>query len=386
MKLTSNPTALQQENIDNLLITRYQMSIDAGELEADPFQRQIILALQVVYNTLLVTPSFAKTSFFKHFLPFIFRKPTPTTPIKKGLYIWGGVGRGKTLLVDYFFDLVPTKRKLRLHFHRFMQLVHEELGALTPIEDPLARVAKKLAGRIELLCLDEMHINDITDAMLLSKLLEHLFAKDIILVTTSNNQPTELYKNGLQRARFIPAIKLLEKYTNVVQMGGDEDYRLKTLEQSAIYHISNGKASECRLQTYFHQIAAIERHQDRHDIIIKQRRIPVKMWADGVVWFDFKQICSTARSTADYTQIANIFHTVLISDILIMETSMNDIARRFVNMIDEFYDRHVNLVISAQAAPEQLYTGKRLAFEFERTASRLREMRTEKYLAVKHLS
>ncbi len=383
MKLTGNPTALQQENIDKLLIESYQISIDSGELEADPFQQQIVLELQPIYNTLLAPSNTAKTSFFKRFLPLLANK---SKPIKKGLYIWGGVGRGKTLLVDYFFNLVPTKRKLRLHFHRFMQLVHEELGALKHIEDPLAVVAKKLAGRIELLCLDEMHINDITDAMLLGKLFEHLFANNIILVTTSNYQPKELYKNGLQRERFIPAIKLLEKYTKVVQMGGDEDYRLKTLEQSAVYHISNGVVSECRLQKHFHQIAAIELHQDRNDIIIKQRSIPVKMWADGVVWFDFNQICNTARSTADYIQIANIFHTVLISDIPIMDASMDDIARRFVNMMDEFYDLHVNLVVSANAAPEKLYTGKRLQFEFERTSSRLQEMRTEKYLAVKHLS
>ncbi len=383
MKLTGNPSVLQQENIDNLLIESYQISIGSGELEADPFQQQIIVELQQVYNTLLAPFSTANNSFFKRFLPLLTNK---SKPIKKGLYIWGGVGRGKTLLVDYFFNLVPTQRKLRLHFHRFMQLVHEELGALKHIEDPLAVIAKKLADRIELLCLDEMHINDITDAMLLGKLFEHLFVNNIILVTTSNYQPTDLYKNGLQRERFIPAIKLLEKYTNVVKIGGDEDYRLKTLEQSAVYHIANGVLSECRLQKYFHQIAAIELHQDRNNIIIKQRSILVKMWADGVVWFDFDQICNTVRSTADYIQIANIFHTVLISNIPIMDASMDDIARRFVNMIDEFYDLHVNLVVSAQATPEKLYTGKRLQFEFERTSSRLREMRTDKYLAVKHLS
>ena len=383
MKLTGNSTtALKQENIDKLLIESYQISIDSGELEADPFQQQIVLELQQVYNTLLPPSPSANNSFFKRFLPYIANK---SKPLKKGLYIWGGVGRGKTLLVDYFFNLVPTDRKLRLHFHRFMQLVHEELGALKHIEDPLAVVAKKLAGRIDLLCLDEMHVNDITDAMLLGKLFEHLFASGIILVTTSNYQPNQLYKNGLQRERFIAAIKLLEKQTKVVQMGGDEDYRLKTLEQSTVYHMSNGTVSECCLQKYFHKIAAIELHQDRNDIIIKQRSIPVKMWADGVVWFDFNQIGNTARSTADYIQIANIFHTVLISDIPIMDASMDDIARRFVNMIDEFYDLSVNLVVSAQTTPEKLYTGKRLQFEFERTASRLQEMQTEKYMAVKHL-
>jgi cell division protein ZapE len=383
MQLTGNSTTtLGKENIDNLLMQSYQISIDSGELEADPFQKQVILELQQVYNTLLTPSKPANHRFFRGFLPSFANK---TTAIKKGLYLWGGVGRGKTLLVDYFFNLIPSDRKLRLHFHRFMQLVHEELGTLKHIEDPLKVVAKKLAGKIKLLCLDEMHVNDITDAMLLGKLFEYLFANGIILVTTSNYQPNNLYKNGLQRDRFIPAIKLLEKYTNVVQMGGDKDYRLKTLEQSTVYHLSS-TVSEYHLQKYFHQIAAIELHQDRNDIIIKQRSIPVKMWADGVVWFDFNQICNSARSTADYIQIANIFHTVLISNIPIMDVSMDDIARRFVNMIDEFYDLRVNLIVSAQTTPEKLYRGKHLQFEFKRTASRLREMQTEKYMAIRHLS
>ena len=384
MKLTNSSIAtLEKENINNFLMESYQISIDSGELEADPFQQQAILELQSIYNTVLTLANSINHHFLKHFLTSFSSKPKP---IKKGLYLWGGVGRGKTLLVDYFFNLVPTDKKLRLHFHRFMQLVHEELSALKHIEDPLKIVAKKLANRVDLLCLDEIHVNDITDAMLLGKLFEYLFENEIILVTTSNYQPNDLYKNGLQRERFIPAIQLLKKYTNVVQMGGNEDYRLKTLEKSAVYHIASGAISESHLQSYFHQIAAIELHQDRNDIIIKQRRLPVKMWADGVVWFDFNQICNTARSTADYIQIANIFHTVLISDIPIMDASMDDIARRFVNMMDEFYDLRVNLIVSAQAVPERLYTGKRLQFEFERTASRLREMQTEKYMAVKHLS
>ena len=384
MKATGYSSAvIETGKTDNFLIESYLMSVGSGELEADPFQRQVVLALQQVANTLILFKKYDhRPRFFKRLFPLFLPH---TTPIKKGLYLWGGVGRGKTLLVDYFFRLVPTKKKLRLHFHRFMQLVHEELTTLKHVSNPLKVVANKLARRIDLLCLDEIHVNDITDAMLLGKLFKYLFGHNIILVTTSNYAPQDLYKKGLQRERFIPAVQLLEKYTNVVQMGGDEDYRLRTLEQSMVYHLSSGELSERRLQHYFHQLAAIELHQDRTDIIIKQRSIPVKMWADGVVWFDFDQLCNTARSTDDYLQIANIFHTVLISDIPIMDASKDDMARRFVNMIDEFYDLRVNLIVSAAAQPEALYLGKRLKFEFERTASRLHEMQSEDYMAVKHL-
>jgi cell division protein ZapE len=385
MKPTGYSSAIiETESIDDFLLESYQMSIDSGELDADPFQRQVVFALQEVVNTLLSSNKYDhQPSFFKRLFPLF---SPHATPIRKGLYLWGGVGRGKTLLVDYFFRLVPIDKKLRLHFHRFMQLVHEELATLKHVSDPLKVVADKLAGRIDLLCLDEMHVNDITDAMLLGQLFKYLFDHNIILVTTSNYAPQDLYKKGLQRDRFTPAIQLLEKYTEVLKIGGDEDYRLRTLEQSAVYHLSSGELSECRLQHYFRLLVAIERHQDRTDIIIKQRCIPVKMWADGVVWFDFDQLCNTARSTDDYIQIANIFHTVLISNIPLMDANKDDVARRFVNMIDEFYNLRVNLVVSAAAQPEALYLGNRLKFEFKRTVSRLHEMQSKEYMAVKHLS
>lgn len=371
---------MENKNTDNLIIKNYQISLNTGELKADPFQQQVILELQQVYNTLLRSSNIKSTGFFNHFFS---RETEPLT--KKGLYLWGGVGRGKTLLVDYFFNLVPLERKLRLHFHRFMQLVHEELGHLKHAKDPLKIVAKKLSKRIDLLCLDEIHVNDIADAMLLGTLFDYLFANEMILVTTSNSPPHELYKGGLQRERFIPAIRLLEQQTKIVKMGGDEDYRLKMLKKSTVYHISS-TTSEHHLQDYFHQLVGIERHKDRTNIIIKQRSISVKMWADGVVWFSFDHICNTVRSTEDYIQIATIFHTVLISNIPIMDSSMDDIARRFVNMIDEFYDLQVNLVTSAHTSPEKLYSGTRLIFEFERTVSRLHEMQSAEYLSIKHLS
>jgi cell division protein ZapE len=386
MKLTNHTaTALKQKHVDDLLIESYQISLDAGELEADTFQKTIVLELQQVYNTVITLKPSIQSGFLSKLFSSFSSKPHQH-PIKKGLYLWGGVGRGKTLLVDYFFNLLPTDRKLRLHFHRFMQLVHEELATLKHISNPLKAIANKLSDRVDLLCLDEMHVNDITDAMLLGTLFNSLFEQGVILVTTSNYHPEDLYKDGLQRERFLPTIALLESHTKIVRMEGEEDYRLKTLGKNTVYHLTHHTLSEQHLECYFHQLSGIERHQDRQDIIIKQRKITVKMWADGVVWLEFDQICDSTRSTEDYSQIANIFHTVLISNIVVMDVTMDDIARRFINMIDVFYDLRVNLVASAQTIPEKLYTGKCLTFEFERTASRLREMQTAKYMAIRHLS
>lgn len=387
MGLTENTNVLLSPgSSDTFLMDNYQRYLDSGELSPDPFQWQAMEALQVVYNDLLKPhPHHTNKKRFSNFFSIVGKK-TEKHPLRKGLYLWGGVGRGKTHLVDYFFRLIPGNKKLRLHFHRFMQIVHEELKQHKHIEDPLKQVAQHLASQTEIICLDEMHVNDITDAMLLGKLFEYLFEQGIILVTTSNRPPHDLYKNGLQRERFIPAIKLLEENTRVMQMGGDEDYRLRTLEHSGTYHIATGKLSEQRLETYFHKLSGIELHQGRHDIIIKKRSIPVKMWADGVVWFDFDVLCNSARSVDDYIKIANYFHTVLISNIPIMDKNRDDAARRFVNMIDEFYDLHVNIVVTAEAEPEKIYTGERLAFEFDRTASRLREMQSKEYMHIKHLS
>lgn len=379
---------LATPSTENLLLECYESSIDYGELSPDPYQKLIILELQEIYNYLLVpdTAENGRKRFGKLFaISSASKRKQQNPPVQKGLYLWGGVGRGKTHLVDYFYKLVPTEQKLRLHFHRFMQLAHDELKQLDGVSDPLLEVAKNIAGKARLLCLDEMHVNDIGDAMLLGRLFKHLFDQGIVLVTTSNISPDGLYKNGLQREQFLPAIKLLEEYTNVVQMGGDLDYRSRTLEENGVYHLSSGHLSEQRLQNYFHKISGMELHQDRTDILINKRRIPVKMWADGVVWFSFDELCNTPRSAMDYVQIATFFHTVLISDIPIMDSDMEDSARRFVNMIDGFYDLHVNLVVSAEAEPESLYVADKLGFEFLRTASRLREMQTEEYIAAKHL-
>ncbi|CAA6810186.1 MAG: ATPase, AFG1 family [uncultured Thiotrichaceae bacterium] len=387
----NNSTMLNTKSSDDFLLASYLASVAKGELNADPYQKAVMVDLQRVYNDVVrvqnePTRSPPTRSRFGNLFSIVSSKAKPKKDYVKGLYLWGGVGRGKTHLVDYFYKLLPDDMKLRLHFHRFMQLVHEELKQQGSVEDPLHEVAKNIAAKSHILFLDEMHVTDITDAMLLGRLFEHLFELGLVLVTTSNVPPNGLYKDGLQRQRFIPAIELLEKHTKVVEMGGDMDYRLQTLEQAGLYQIATGALSDQRLETYFHQLASVELHQDRKDILINHRNIPVKMWADGVVWFNFQDLCNTPRSSDDYTQIATFFHTVLISDIPVMNNHMDDAARRFIKLIDSFYDMHVNIVVSAEAEPEKLYTSTKLEFEFQRTTSRLIEMQSKEYLAIEHLS
>ena len=303
----------------------------------------------------------------------------------RGLYLWGGVGRGKTHLIDLFFENLPIYEKLRLHFHRFMVLVHRELRQHTNIQDPLEIVAEEFARENRVLCLDEIHVHDITDAMLLGELFRHLFNRGVTLITTSNVRPNGLYHNGLQRQRFLPAIALLEKHTRVLHVGGHMDYRTRALEQAGTYHLIHDGLADEKLRKEFHVLTGIERHHGARSLMVNNRELPVVMWDDGIAWFTFAQLCDAPRSTDDYIQIAEYFHTVIVSDVPIMGTLQDDAARRFVNMIDEFYDRSVNLVASAEAEPLDLYTGKRLAFEFERTASRLQEMQSHEYIAREHL-
>ncbi|MCK5812897.1 MAG: AFG1 family ATPase [Cocleimonas sp.] len=373
----------------DVLLKSYQESIDVGELFADVYQRVVLVELQTIYDNLVGKIVSDKPKFNRFFdLAHLFHRKKNKSLIneKKGLYLWGGVGRGKTHLVDYFYKQLPIEKKLRLHFHRFMQLVHEELNQLPSTPDPLEVVAKKISKKTHLLVLDEMHVNDITDAMLLGRLFKYLFDQDVVLVTTSNMAPSDLYKDGFQRQQFLPAIQLLEQYTKVIEMGGDIDYRSQTIAQIGVYQIGNGALVDKRLEQYFHALSGVELHGDRVDILINQRHIPTKIWADGVVWFSFDELCNTARSVEDYMQIARIFHTVLISDIPVMDSNMDDVARRFNYLIDSFYDLHVNLLVSAEVAPEYLYTGKRLIFEFQRTASRLIEMQSKDYILLKHLN
>lgn len=374
----------------SMLRNLYNEAIERGEILADPYQEKLIDALVPVFDALSkpvssITKTNKTKSVFGRFLSIVGQSPEEPKPeLVKGVYIWGGVGRGKTFIVDFFFKHLPIEKKQRTHFHSFMKSVHEQIRELGHIEDPLEQVARQIAEKTRVLCLDEMHVNDITDAMLLGGLFKYLFDDGVTLITTSNIVPSGLYKDGLQRKRFLPAIELLETHTTVVNADGEMDYRMRALEQADVYQIGTGDLAEKRLEQYFFAMVGTDAEVSHEAVKINGRDIPVKQTCKGVAWFTFPTLCMTARSTLDYIEIAGRYDTVLISDIPVMNAMQDDAARRFVNLIDELYDRSVNVVISAEAAPEALYTGKRMAFEFDRTISRLMEMRSKEYLFHKH--
>ncbi len=381
--MTETVFELTKDSVNDLsLMDEYLESIEKGELRLDPEQKEVMQELQLIYAAVLTEAS--KPPPKKSLFSFFQNKEKSTNHQIKGLYLYGGVGRGKTHLVDFFFDRLPIKKKMRLHFHRFMQIVHEELAKLDGVEDPLKHVAKIFTDKATVLCFDEFHVIDITDAMLLGRLLEHLFSDGLILVTTSNFHPDDLYKNGLQRDRFLPAIKLLKHYTKLFEMGGNYDYRSEAFKELGIYYFLNDEKSEQRLEEHFKHLTGVDLYEDRHEIKINNRMIPVKKFSPDVVWFEFDDLCNTPRSTEDFTEIASYFKTVLISNIPLMDSTLDDAARRFINMIDTFYDMHVNIVVSAAESPENIYSGKRLAFEFDRAVSRINEMQTDKYIESRH--
>jgi len=308
----------------------------------------------------------------------------PVAAPVKGLYMWGGVGRGKTTLMDLFYDNLPFDDKLRYHFHRLMYRVHNRLAELKDVEDPIQIVADELADQARIICFDEFFVSDIGDAMILARLMEALFQRHVTLVATSNIPPDDLYKDGLQRARFLPAIELIKTHTEVMRVDSETDYRLRVLEQAEIYHSPlDAKANE-NLQQYFDQIAP-DAGSKGQDIEILGRNLTTIRRADGIAWFSFTTLCDGPRSKDDYIELARTFSTVLLSNLPQMGTEQESQARRFIGLVDEFYDRRVKLIISAEQPIDSIYCGERLKMEFERTKSRLREMQSHDYLAQPHL-
>jgi len=303
----------------------------------------------------------------------------------QGLYLWGGVGRGKTFLLDLFFETLDIEAKKRIHFHRMMHEVHTRLRELGAIENPLAQVAADMAEETSVLCFDEFFVSDIGDAMILGTLLEGLFRHGVTLISTSNSQPDDLYKDGLQRQRFLPAIELLKKHTQVVHMDGSTDYRLRLLQQAGTYLTPDDGAARLKLQHYFDESASSNITRD-DTLEISGREISVHMKAKGIAWFDFAALCDGPRSQNDYIEIARWYPTVILSGIPRLGEALEDQARRFVALVDEFYDRRVKLIVSAAESIDSLYCGTRLKFEFERTISRLIEMQSTDYLALPHLA
>ncbi len=365
----------------------YRAAIEAGQLQPDQKQSEIVERLQALHNSVLQVPQPTRepnkpSGFFANLFG---SAATPEVEENvKGLYLWGGVGRGKTLLCDMFFNTLAIENKKRLHFHRFMQGVHEQLRGIKGEQSPLELVAQSYASQYRVLVLDEMHINDITDAMLMSGLLQGLYNRGVVIVTTSNVHPDDLYRDGLQRAQFLPAIEALKNNSEVVFLGGDTDYRLRALENAEIYHVPLDASANVVLDEYFREAVASGSFSTDAPVVINGREIQSYRLADSIVWFEFESLCMTNRSTDDYIEIARLFETVLVANVPQMDARNTDVARRFINMIDEFYDRRVKLVITAEVVPENLYDGTRLSFEFERTASRLREMQSVDYLSSKH--
>jgi len=309
--------------------------------------------------------------------------PRARAPLR-GLYLWGGVGRGKTFLVDEFFAGLPVPGKRREHFHRFMQDVHARLRRHRDRPSPLEQVAADVAEEARLLCIDEFVVNDVADAMILGTLLAALFRRGVTLVATSNLPPAGLYAGGLQRERFLPAIALIERHCRVVELSAGQDYRLRELERATLWLGPGVAGVDARLEAEFDRLTGGAGERDAR-IQVAGRAMRARRRAEDVVWFEFRELCEGPRAAADYIEIARCYHAVFLSGVPVMDARTDDAARRFVTLVDEFYDRGVKLVLSAAAdAPGELYRGERLAFEFRRAASRLHEMQGRDYLARPH--
>lgn len=301
-------------------------------------------------------------------------------PQPRGVYLYGGVGRGKSFLMDCFFNAMPLQRKTRLHFHEFMREVHRELAELRGVVNPLQELGRQVARRYQLICFDEFHVADITDALILHRLLESLFDNHVCIVTTSNFAPDDLYPNGLHRDRMLPAIELLKERLAVVNVDNGIDYRQTTLQQVEIYHTPLGPAADAAMKRTFEQLA--EAREESPVLKIEHREIRALHRAGGVVWFDFRELCGGPRSQNDYLELSTQFHTLLLSNVPQMSPRLASEARRFTWLVDVLYDRRVKLIVSAAVPAEALYTEGPLAHEFARTVSRLREMRSPAYLAL----
>jgi cell division protein ZapE len=308
----------------------------------------------------------------------------PAPPVQ-GLYLWGGVGRGKSFMMDAFFDALPIVRKSRVHFHRFMQDIHHRLRDRQGEQNPLQQIARDIARDTRLLCLDEFHVTDIGDAMLMRNLLEGLFAQNVVLVTTSNQRPDQLYRNGLQRAQFLPAIELIEQRLEIVQVDGGADYRLRVLEKGGVYHFPAGTGADAAMGKTFEAIAGGQGRRD-DELEIEGRTILALRTGPGVAWFRFEELCGGPRGQADYIELARRFHTVVISDVRRLGAREPDRRRRFTWLVDEFYDRRVKLILSGEVRLAELLQASAGDPEVERAASRLVEMQTHQYLSEPHLA
>jgi cell division protein ZapE len=359
---------------------KYQRDLSRADFVADAAQQRAVEQLDRIYLEVLQSYRAGRAGKLRAWLALLGRG-SRWEPVR-GVYFWGGVGRGKTYLMDLFYDALPFEEKQRTHFHRFMRHVHRELNVLAGEKDPLPLIARRLAKRTRVLCFDEFFVSDIADAMILAKLLQGLFEQGVTLLATSNIVPDDLYRDGLQRARFLPAIELIKQHVDVVNVDSGNDYRLRVLERAELYHSPLDELAEESLLQSFIALAPDTGQRDVQ-LEVEGRYIAARWVADDVVWFEFAAICDGPRSQNDYIELSREFHAVLIGNVPVFD-QQDDKARRFINLVDEFYDRNVKLVLSAAAALPDLYRGGRLAFEFQRTSSRLLEMQSHEYLAREH--
>lgn len=360
------------------LTEQYKKALQQPDMVHDTVQEQAILKLEALSNTL----SANKNSFFRaltNTMPFKIVQPEPIP----GLYLWGGVGRGKTWLMNLFYEELPIEKKYRIHFHHFMLGIHEKLGTLNKQKNPLQQIAKDLSKKYKLLCIDEFIVTNITDAMILSELLHALFKHQVCLVATSNRIPDDLYLNGLQRERFLPAIELIKTHTDVFHLDGGVDHRTSLLEQSDVYYCPIVNDTHQKIMQRMQELAITPVIENKV-LNVLNRELQTISSSDEIVWFDFEVICTSPRASQDYIALAQQFNTVIISNIEVMNEFSDDKARRFIYLIDELYDRNVKLIASTSAEPEGLYQGDMLEFAFHRTSSRLIEMRSHQYLSQSH--
>ena len=348
---------------------RYARQLAERGYHSDAAQAAAVERLQRLHDEMVAFRQ-ARTSRIRRLI-------APPEP-PRGVWLWGGVGRGKSFLMDCFYEAVPVVRKTRLHFHEFMRATHRELDRLKGTADPLEEVAARIAARYRLICFDEFHVSDIADAMILERLLRPLFARGTVFVMTSNYAPEALYPEGLHRDRILPAIELLRQNLDVLNVDAGVDYRLRTLAHVAAYHAPLGAAADRALRQAFAELAGRDDEDPR--IRIENREIRALRRAGGAVWFDFRTLCGGPRSQNDYLEIASRFHTVVLSEVPCMTAAMSSEARRFTWLVDVLYDRRVKLLISAACPPEALYTAGAMAGEFHRTVSRLIEMQSREYL------
>lgn len=353
----------------------YQAALDERGFQADAAQRQAIERLQRLWED---------CNQFKQARSNRFKKLIASGKPPRGVYFWGGVGRGKSFLMDAFFHCLGFRRKRRVHFHAFMRSVHEALKANADTRDPLIKVAEDIAHDVRVLCFDEFHVSDIADAMILGRLLDALFARGVVFVMTSNYPPQGLYPNGLQRDQFLPTIALLQRELDVLEVDSGTDYRLRTLSRIESWLVATPGEADRKLASAFTDVATEEGEVVALDLL--GRPVQARRVGGGVAWFDFQALCDGPRSQNDYLELARDYHTLLVSNIPCMSADQSNAARRFTWLIDVLYDHRVKLVASAAGQPEALYTAGVHANEFFRTVSRLTEMQTEAYLALPHLS